>query len=175
MRNVLKMGFSASWPSWAIARPVHALSAYLTSFETTYPNAAGSRIDSCSLCHTAVPQLNSYGTAFATADHMFAPIEGLDSDGDGATNLAEIVAHSFPGDPSDTPPPAPTPTPTDTAPPPPTATATRTQPLASPSATSRRSTGTAASARPPATPVPEAPPRPVGPATCTGDCNGDGW
>ena len=109
MRNALKSGVLGLMAAWTIARPVHALPAYLTSFETTYTNAAGSRIDSCNLCHTAVPQLNSYGTAFATADHMFAPIEGLDSDGDGATNLAEIDAHSFPGNPSDTPPPVPTP------------------------------------------------------------------
>jgi hypothetical protein len=158
MRDLLKSVVVGLMAAWTIARPVHALQAYLTSFETTYPSAAASRIDTCNLCHTTVPQLNPYGTAFANAGHMFASIEGLDSDGDGYTNLAEIEAHSFPGDPSDTP--VPVPTPTNTAPPPPTATVTNT-------GTSIRSstpTHTAASGSPTAT---------GGPATCVGDCNGN--
>ena len=87
----------------ATARPAGALPAYLTAFEAQYPAAAGSRIDSCNLCHTEVPALNPYGTAFAASGHEFAPIEGVDSDGDGFSNLAEIEALTFPGDPGDTP------------------------------------------------------------------------
>lgn len=161
MRNVLRTAALGLLAAFAIARQAHAVSGYLANFETTYPAAASSRIDSCSLCHTAVPQVNPYGTAFASAGHMFAPIEGLDSDGDGFTNIAEIEAHSFPGDASDTPPPAaPTPTSTNTAPPR-TATATGTS-LRSPTATLTGVPGT-----PTATAT-------RGPATCPGDCNGDG-
>src|SRR4029453_9122779 len=161
MRNVLKTATLSFLAAFPIARPVHAGVEYLANFETTYPAAAGSKIDSCGLCHTAVPQLNPYGTAFASAGHMFAPIEGLDSDGDGFTNIAEIAAHSFPGDASDTPPPAaPTPTSTNTAPPR-TATATGTS-LRSPTATLTGVPGT-----PTATAT-------RGPARCPGDCNGDG-
>ena len=96
------------------AQPANAVPDYLTAFETQYPAAVGSRIDMCTLCHTTVPALNPYGMAFANAGHEFAPIESQDSDGDGFTNLAEIMALTFPGDPADTPAPAPSPTPTDT-------------------------------------------------------------
>ena len=79
------------------ARPAGALPAYLTAFEAQYPAAAGTRIDSCNLCHTTVPALNPYGAAFAASGHEFAPIEEADSDGDGFSNLAEIEALTFPG------------------------------------------------------------------------------
>jgi hypothetical protein len=110
---------------WSIgfgARPARAVPGYLSSFEAAYPDATGSRIDACGLCHTNVPKRNAYGTAYAGAGHLFAPIESADSDGDGFTNLEEIVALTFPGDASDTPAVQPSPTPTAT--PPPTATAT---------------------------------------------------
>ena len=97
------------------AQPANAVSGYLTDFEAQYPAAVGSRIDTCNLCHTSsIPQLNPYGVAFQGSGHEFAPIESEDSDGDGASNLAEIMALTFPGDPGDTPPPAPSPTPTET-------------------------------------------------------------
>ena len=104
-------------------RSAHAVSGYLTAFEAQYPAAVGSRIDTCNVCHTSVPQLNAYGMAYQGAGHQFAPIENVDSDGDGYTNLAEIMALTFPGDPADTPAPLPTATPTP-RPATPTATAT---------------------------------------------------
>lgn len=128
------------------AGPAHALPEYLAAFRAKYPAASGSRIDSCTLCHGAVPQLNSYGNAFKSAGRKLATIEGLDSDGDGATNLVEIVALTFPGDPADTPI-LPSPTPTATRPPAtPTTTAT--------------ATATATT--------------PTGSGHCPGDCGGNG-
>jgi hypothetical protein len=86
---------------------------YLATFETTYPDAAGSRIDACNLCHIS-PEgggaRNPYGLSYASSGHSFSAIENMDSDGDGWTNLQEIKSLTFPGDATDhpiTPPPAP--------------------------------------------------------------------
>lgn len=108
--------------SWGTANPAAAVPDYLVTFRTTYPAAVGSRIDSCNLCHRNIPQLNPYGHAFKNANQTYPPIESLDSDGDGATNVTEIGALTFPGDPNDAPL-SPTPTPTAPATTP-TATAT---------------------------------------------------
>ena len=88
----------------------------------TYPQIAGSRIASCSLCHTSsIPNLNPYGAAYKALGrgnaNSLIMIENLDSDGDGFTNIQEINALTFPGDPSDFPLP-PTNTPTNTSVPP---------------------------------------------------------
>ena len=95
------------------------------NFRTKYPGASGTRIDSCSLCHTGnIPSLNPFGQAYKNNGrnvNAFAAIEALDSDGDGSTNLQEISALTFPGDPSNFPAPPPTNTaipPTPTAVPP---------------------------------------------------------
>ncbi len=85
------------------ATPAGARNAYMTSFEGAYPAAVGTRIDSCTVCHTSVPARNSYGAAYAGAGHSFAGIESADSDGDGFTNLAEITALTFPGNAADKP------------------------------------------------------------------------
>jgi hypothetical protein len=99
----------------------------ISNARTKYPNIVGTRIDSCFLCHTgSIPGLNPYGAAYKANGRKvaaFALIESADSDGDGASNLAEIMALTFPGDPADVPA-APTstppPPPTSTPPPPPT-------------------------------------------------------
>ncbi|HEY5997486.1 MAG TPA: choice-of-anchor D domain-containing protein, partial [Candidatus Deferrimicrobiaceae bacterium] len=80
----------------------HAVSTYLNSFNSTYGTSA-TKLNTCTLCHTAVPALNPYGSAYAAAGHSFPAIEPADSDGDGFTNLAEITARTFPGDPTDKP------------------------------------------------------------------------
>ncbi len=74
--------------------------------EARYPNIANSRIDTCSLCHTSAPALNPYGSAYKSAGRnsaALAAIEPLDSDGDGWTNLQEIIALTFPGNLNDHP------------------------------------------------------------------------
>lgn len=127
---------------------VEANTSDITSARSRYPALAGSRIDSCSLCHTSsIPSLNSYGAAYKAAGRSLAAlaaIENQDSDRDGFTNLAEISAFFFPGDPNDRPatatatsaPPTPLPpTPTQPAPPTPTQPAPPTATLPPPTPT----------------------------------------
>ena len=109
---------------------VSAFSSYLGSAESTYPIMVGKRIDGCNLCHNAVnpntssdKSLNFYGVDFAANNYSLKAIENLNSDKIGLTNIQEINALTFPGDPND-PPPPPTNTPTKT--PLPTATRTNT-------------------------------------------------
>jgi hypothetical protein len=60
--------------------------------------------------------VNSYGAEFAKNNHDFGAVEPLDSDGDGFSNIDEIKALTFPGDPADNPntKPAPKPAPSTT-------------------------------------------------------------
>ncbi len=81
----------------ALSGTAFAIGTYMPQFQNRY-GVAGSTIDTCRLCHTIIPALNSYGTAFRTASRNFAAIEGLDSDGDGRTNIQEITAGTFPGE-----------------------------------------------------------------------------
>jgi hypothetical protein len=78
----------------------------LADFNAQYPsNSFGG---SCTICHSTVPNTNSYGTALAdnggTANNIpaatFVAVEGLDSDGDGFTNIKEINTGTFPGNPA---------------------------------------------------------------------------
>ena len=74
---------------------------------TKYPDITGTRIDSCSLCHTgSIPDLNPYGSAYLANGRnlaAFDAIQNADNDGDGFTNIQEITALTFPGDPADHP------------------------------------------------------------------------
>lgn len=83
--------------------PAQAKSGYLDAFINTYPAATSSKLNNCATCHTAVPNLNPYGADYKRLGHNFTAIEALDSDGDGAKNLAEIIALTWPGDPADLP------------------------------------------------------------------------
>lgn len=88
----------------ATAKPATAKSGYVALFEQAYPAAVGSRIDNCTLCHTAsIPARNSYGAAWANASRSFTAINAADSDGDGFTNLVEINDLKFPGNAADHP------------------------------------------------------------------------
>jgi hypothetical protein len=79
----------------------------INNARSRYPAMVSSRIDSCSLCHTAsIPSLNPFGAAYKGAGRSLsalAAIESADSDGDGYTNLAEFAALTFPGDATDHP------------------------------------------------------------------------
>ena len=106
-----------------------AAPADLGSAVTKYPVISSSSLNSCDLCHTAsIPSLNPYGAAYKNKGRntaAFGLIENLDSDGDGFTNIQELNALTFPGNPASKPA-APTatntPVPTNTSAPNPTAT-----------------------------------------------------
>ncbi len=98
----------------SLPRAIVAAGSDLNRVVARYPAVVGSRIDSCDLCHTAnIPDLNPFGSAYLNAGRnaaALATIEGADSDGDGYSNLVEIQALTFPGDPADKPAVVPTPT-----------------------------------------------------------------
>ena len=79
---------------------------YHSQFNTKY-DTRGTKLDSCMTCHTSAgggaENVNPYGQDFAKNNHDFAAVEGLDSDGDSFSNIDEIKAETFPGDPNDNP------------------------------------------------------------------------
>ena len=89
-----------------LSSPAQSTPDYLSQFNAKY-QTTGSKLDSCMTCHDSPSPskeaLNPYGTDFGANNHDFAAIEGKDSDGDGVTNLDEIKAETFPGDPDDKP------------------------------------------------------------------------
>lgn len=84
---------------------VSARPAYLDAFNQQY-DTEGTRLDACATCHinpSGGGTRNPYGMAYGASGRDFASVEALDSDGDGFTNLEEINALTFPGDPADYP------------------------------------------------------------------------
>jgi hypothetical protein len=87
-----------------------AARSYLTAigseYNTLYGVALPTQVNSCTLCHAGSPSVNnvnSFGDAYAANGYQFAGIQTSDSDGDGFSNLAEIQAGTFPGDPASKP------------------------------------------------------------------------
>lgn len=87
---------------------VLAKNSYMSTFNTLY-GTSDKTLDDCSTCHVNGFDLNSYGDDFLTeydkgngTTAALQAIEGDDSDGDGDTNIAEINAGTFPGNPSST-------------------------------------------------------------------------
>jgi hypothetical protein len=81
-----------------------AVQTYMNDFNTQY-GTLGTALDTCSLCHPAggptdATNLNNFATDYAANNYSFTAIEGFDSDGDGFTNIVEITARTFPGDPT---------------------------------------------------------------------------
>jgi hypothetical protein len=84
---------------------VTARPAYLEAFNQQY-DIEDTKLDACLTCHNSPNgggSRNPYGVAYSENDRDFASIETMDSDGDGFTNLEEINALTFPGDPADYP------------------------------------------------------------------------
>lgn len=128
--NVAVLGF--------LSLRVSALPTFPPIVSSTYTLKAGGKdaqaVTSCTFCHaqSGPPKLNPYGksvrealkqagTKMLTAAILHA-LDNQDSDGDGATNAAEIAADTLPGDPASKPAGAPAPpvavtsTPSGTAP-----------------------------------------------------------
>jgi len=78
----------------------------LRVFNTEY-NTSGTRLDTCTVCHTTGANLDQYGMDMSnqtgTTEKRLTNIEILDSDGDGFSNIDEIQNLTFPGNPADTP------------------------------------------------------------------------
>ncbi len=86
-----------------------ARSSYLSSFNSKY-GTSGTKLDTCSLCHgNSTSSWNAYGndvmanSPSTNVDRALTAVEPLDSDGDRFSNLDEIHALTFPGDPRDVP------------------------------------------------------------------------
>jgi hypothetical protein len=93
-----------------LARPnnVSANSNDYAGARTQFPNIVGTRLDTCMFCHASSgpPNLNPFGMAYINngrSQAALVAIQNLDSDGDGFTNIQEIIALTFPGDPNDHP------------------------------------------------------------------------
>jgi len=89
-----------------LVSPAQGRPEYLSEFNDRY-KTSGSRLDTCSTCHASSSpsreNLNSYGKDFGAANHDFGAVEPKDSDGDGFSNIDEIKAGTFPGDPNENP------------------------------------------------------------------------
>ncbi len=73
-------------------------------FTTRYPATVGSKLAKCVTCHDVKPPaLNPFGKELKAAHLSLAAVEKKDSDKDGFSNLAEIKALAYPGDPKDKP------------------------------------------------------------------------
>jgi hypothetical protein len=86
-----------------------AVSNFMTLFNNKY-GTSGTVLNDCSVCHAPIPVLNPYGEDFINAgggDAALDAIANVDSDGDGAINITEINARTFPGDPASIPAPPP--------------------------------------------------------------------
>jgi len=80
-----------------------AFPAFKDAFNAKYGTTA-TKLDSCKVCHTAVPALNPYGRAVLgqvvrgfAIDAALTRIQRVDSDKDHFTNIREIRARKFPG------------------------------------------------------------------------------
>ncbi len=131
--GVFLVGFVFTIFSANIARSAYQHSGEVDSgnFTSVYPDKAGTKLDSCALCHTGSPDktmgscqwchstygysephgniddtLNPYGMDYKNAGRSTVAVQAIDnfdSDMDGYSNKVEIAAIRYPGDPNDTP------------------------------------------------------------------------
>jgi hypothetical protein len=94
-KRIWVISFVMAVTAWAYSN-AYASSDYLSLFNSQY-GTSGTALNSCSVCHSATPALNSYGNAYLNSGYNFAAIESQDSDGDTFTNIVEINARTFPG------------------------------------------------------------------------------
>jgi hypothetical protein len=99
--SVLAAGFVCA--AMVVPGVASAKSPFLNTFNNKYGTSA-TKLNTCSVCHTAVPSLNPYGNAFKnkwksglTVGQALGAIQPLDSDRDTFSNIKEIRARTFPG------------------------------------------------------------------------------
>jgi len=92
---LLVLATTAGIFSIAYARPD-----FLEEFNDKY-GVRETPLDSCITCHSSMPNLNPYGDDFQDNGFSFDAIEQMDSDDDGFSNIDEINAGTFLGDPAD--------------------------------------------------------------------------
>ena len=83
-----------------------ALPKYLETFKKSYPDAAGTKLAGCAICHPVKGKMKEqslFAQDFKKAGHDFAKIANIDSDKDRFINAEEIAARTFPQDESDKP------------------------------------------------------------------------
>jgi hypothetical protein len=85
----------------------YAISNYTGQFNAYYGTTGGYDyqpiLGSCLTCHPSGSTRNAYANDWSNNSHNFASVEALDSDLDGVSNIAEIDAGTFPGDPNSKP------------------------------------------------------------------------
>jgi hypothetical protein len=92
-----------------ISNTADAKSNYTTDFNNYYGTDGtngGTTLGSCITCHVNPDGKggeNPYATIWKAYGRNFAAVEPLDSDGDGFSNIDEIIADTWPGDASSTP------------------------------------------------------------------------
>jgi len=92
-----------------ICNSAHAKKEFTTDFNSyygTFGAEGNGYMGTCTTCHVnpdGKGALNPYGSHYKAYGRNFAAIESLDSDGDGFSNIDEIIADSWPGDPGSTP------------------------------------------------------------------------
>lgn len=123
-RNILRIFSVLIVTLFLFPAILYAFQADLNVWKSVYPSSTLGSTLGCSLCHgsSSKSQANavSYGRAvWGTSPISSAAIkavESLDSDGDGATNLAEINANTDPSNAGSKPAPPPPPPPADASP-----------------------------------------------------------
>jgi hypothetical protein len=105
MRVLLALGLALLLANTAWSR-----SRYLSEFNSQY-GTVGTKLDDCATCHITTNNRNLYGADLeralrangSDAAVSLQSIEQDDADGDGAINILEITARTWPGDPNDVP------------------------------------------------------------------------
>lgn len=81
----------------------HSFTSNRVLFNIEY-KTSGTPLDNCMTCHKKRShKKNPYGVDYKKAGYGFEAIERQDSDGDGFSNIIEIAAGTFPGDPKSKP------------------------------------------------------------------------
>ncbi len=104
-KNMLVASLSLCLLTYATGT-AHATSGIKNAWKTRYATACATlrtAADQCLICHTSsnadIDNLNAYGTLLMNNNRNYAAAEPIDSDGDGRTNLEEIMTDcTRPGD-----------------------------------------------------------------------------